>query len=332
MAKIMVRDKKTANLLAGLLIVVTVLVVAGGLYEIGQQLGLVDPEGSLFPDKVNPFTPREEESVFEDDKLMLLTLGADYREGSHSGRSDTIIITFLDFKAKTVKLLSVPRDTKIEIPGHGEEKVNHAFNYGGPELVMETLNNYLGTTMDKYVVVDFEGFEKIVDAVDGIEIDVPRRMYYPAENIDLEKGLQTLYGEDALAFARYRGDSGGDYARMERQQLVIKTIAKKALAVRNVWTGTKVAAAALDMTETNLTNRELIYIATQMMDADIDGMETATVPGGSDMIGGVWYHIADREEFLALVESFRNPPIEVPEIDPETGEPIEQDGEAETAE
>ncbi len=321
MAKVKIKKKKTVRILANALVILTALVVFAGGFLVMMELGLVD--GEAFSDGDNPFNPfSTRNKPFEDDKLTLLMLGTDGRH-QEGGRSDTIMLAFLDMNEKTMSLLSIPRDTRIDIPGRRNmEKVNHAYAYGGAPLVLETLNNYLETEYDRYVTIDFNGFKDVVDILGGVEIDVPRRMYYPAESINLQPGLQTLDGHDALAFTRYRGGPDGDYGRMERQQHFLKELAKQVLGVRNVWTASQLVNTGAELVNTNLTLAEMLYIANAMMDMDVDTMEAATVPGSSRTIGGIWYHEADREEFLNLIDRFsQGLPAVDEELPEDNGEP-----------
>lgn len=104
-------------------------------------------------------------------KRNILVLGVDRRTGD-TGRSDTLFVTMLDTSRNQAALLSIPRDTLVPIPGHGWDKVNHVYAYGGQELSRKTLENFLGIRISNYVLVDFQGFIKLVDAIGGVDIDV----------------------------------------------------------------------------------------------------------------------------------------------------------------
>lgn len=292
--------------IAALIVAVTILIVGIAGYLIAKEIGLLD---DLKPDdeelgEETPVSPDEPRYMFEDNKLTMLVLGVDYRNNGTGSRSDTMMLAFLDMNEPSVKLLSIPRDTRVQIPGYGYEKFTHSHAYGGAELVMETVNDFLGTDVKYYVEVDFAGFKDVVDAVGGIEIEVPTRMYYSAEGIDLYPGIQILDGSKALQFVRYRSD-GGDLVRIARQQQFLKELAKKALDTRNLWTATKLVGAASDMTDTDLSIPQLLYIANAMLDIDVDSIEVATIPGESKKVDGLWYIIADEQKALDLVEVFQ---------------------------
>jgi LCP family protein required for cell wall assembly len=178
---------------------------------IGFQLAYIYPleETEARPDKEEGVTVEPPGVEEEDSKQVILVLGGDYRKGE-VGRTDTILLVFLDTKEKTVHILNIPRDTYVNIAGKGiKTKINHAFAYGGVDMAKETVENFLNIEIDHYVDTDFDGFVSLIDALGGVQVDVEKRMYYPAENIDLQKGLQTLDGEQALAYVRYRSDGLG---------------------------------------------------------------------------------------------------------------------------
>lgn len=301
--------------IAAMIVAVTILIVAISGYQIAKEIGLIGQEepGIEEPGKEPDVSTEQPDYLFEDNKLTLLVLGVDDRAAAPGSRSDTMMLAFLDMNEPSVKLLSIPRDTRVNIPGYGYEKFTHAHAYGGADLVMETVNDFLGTDVEYYVEVDFEGFKDVVDALGGIELEVPSRMYYPDEGIDLYPGVQTLDGDKALQFVRYRSD-GGDLVRIARQQQFLKELAKKALNTKNLWTATKLVSAANDMTVTDLSVTQLLYIATSMMDLDVDSIEVATIPGESKKLDGLWYIIADEEKALDLVDVFQNTEVEeIPE-------------------
>jgi len=131
-----------------------------------------------------------------------------------------MFVATIDEATKSVSLLSVPRDTRVKIPGHGWDKINHAYANGGSQLSQKAVENLLGIPIDYYVTIDFAGFYKIVDAVGGVDVDVEKRMYYedPYDElvIDIQPGMQHMNGKTAIQYVRYR-DSEGDIGRIERQ-------------------------------------------------------------------------------------------------------------------
>ncbi|MBQ0055756.1 MAG: LCP family protein, partial [Synergistaceae bacterium] len=160
----------------------------------------------------------------------MLVLGEDDVEGSK--RSDTILFVTVELDDKCVKVLALPRDTRVEIPGHGTHKLNSSFAYGGVELLKTTVENYLKEPILYYVVVNYDNFPKLVDAFGGVDIDVKKRMRYVDRaghlDINFQPGMQHMDGKNALLYVRFRKDAQGDIGRVQRQQQFIKALLKKA--------------------------------------------------------------------------------------------------------
>ncbi len=171
--------------------------------------------------------------------VNILVMGIDRvpgaKEGSKElfdGRSDTMLLLRVDPGDDSVKLLSVPRDTQVNIPGVGLTKINDANVRGGPELAAKTVSGILnGVTIDRYVRVDTEAFRELVDLLGGVEVYVPEPMSYVDQTqklkINLARGLQTLNGDQAEQFARFRHDAYGDIGRVQRQQTLLKALLKR---------------------------------------------------------------------------------------------------------
>ena len=151
---------------------------------------------------------------------------------SFNGRSDSILLIRLDPSDRTINILSIPRDTQVPIPSYGVTKINAANVYGGAALAQEIVSKKLnGVEIDRYVRLDTSGLSALVDALGGVEVTVPKRMKYVDKtqklNIDLYPGLQTLSGEQAEGFSRFRNDDEGDIGRIKRQQIILKAVKAK---------------------------------------------------------------------------------------------------------
>ena len=177
-------------------------------------------------------------------------------------RSDSMIIATLDSNKEKVKLTSLYRDTLVYIPGYGEEKMNLAFSLGGPELVMETIKYNFDVNIEKYIMINFAGFEAIIDQIGGVEIDVKEYQLHELNkyigqatgggDCPVEKaGLQILNGKQALSYARIRKDVGDDYERTERQREVLFKVAEK-LQKTDVIKYFSIANKMLDYLRTNI--------------------------------------------------------------------------------
>lgn len=236
----------------------------------------------------------------EANNVNVLVLGCDEREGESVARADVIIVATLRPEAKKVSLFSLPRDTRVAIKGHGMDKVNHAMAYGGIPLVQDSVENLLGIQIDHYVKVNFDGFINVIDALGGVNIDVPTRMYKPLEAIDLLPGYQTLDGADALAFVRWRGDGTGDYGRIERQQQFIAALSEK-LKGMSLSQTLDVASAVMDSIETDMSVKQMTSYGRHVMGMGKEDMKTYSFVGHELWINGVNYVEADQEAIANIV-------------------------------
>lgn len=239
--------------------------------------------------------------------------GIDERAGETHFRSDAIIIASIDKQHNKIKLSSIMRDTLVSIEGHGENKLGHAYYYGGPQLAVKTLNQNFGLDIREYVTVNFAQLAGIVDAVGGVEIDVSEAEMADANNSIWEQvqvaglaptpieqpGLQTLNGTQAVAYARIRHVGNADMARTDRQREVLGQIFQKALSFSPLQYP-EFARQFLPMVETSLDLGEILDLAGIMI-RDVELMD-ARFPANSDFIGsgeiiidGVSYVNADLE-------------------------------------
>ncbi len=243
--------------------------------------------------------------------VTVLLIGADDRK--ERGRSDTIIVMFLNPRRSEAALFSVPRDLRVHIPGHGLDKINHSYFFGGVELTKQTVEKVLGIEIDYYAKADFSGFVEIVDMLGGVDIEVPdvegrgRGMNYDDNadglHVHLKPGMQHLDGEQAIGFVRYRkGDS--DVQRAERQQQFLKAVAEQKLKLRNVLKLAPVAGKALKCIDTDLSLRESMELAMVLKNLSADNLLTTSIPAQGRIIGGVWYAIyreSDMREALRQI-------------------------------
>ena len=243
------------------------------------------------------------------DKFNILLLGLDGREGLND-RSDTIILVSLDEKNKKAQLLSIPRDTRVKVRGK-LDKINAAYAYGGVDLSLKTVSNFLGVHIDRYVIIKFDGLVKLVDLAGGIDVHVPTRMYKPSEGIDLYPGDQHLDGEQVLAYTRFRNDKYGDLDRARRQQEALQLLATKILKEKSLSQLVEFINLAFEEVETDLSMREMVALARLASPVLENGVVTKILPGQSVKINEIWYYEADLAnlpEVLAIVptETLKN--------------------------
>ena len=201
-----------------------------------------------------------------------------------SGRSDTILLLRLNPKEKTVTLLSIPRDTQIEIPGIGIDKINDANVKGGAteaaKAVSKTLNNI---QIDRYIRITTDAFRELVDLVGGVEVFVPEPMQYiditQNLHIDLEQGWQTLNGDKAEQFARFRNDNKGDIGRVQRQQVLLKALRQRLTSPKILPHLPQAIRVMQQYIDTNLNLEEILAIVGFSLDLQPEDLKMILLPG-----------------------------------------------------
>jgi polyisoprenyl-teichoic acid--peptidoglycan teichoic acid transferase len=203
---------------------------------------------------------------------------------SFDGRSDTLLLVRVDPSDRTVSLLSIPRDTQVEIPTIGTTKVNHANAIGGPALVRTALSDTLnGIKIDRYVRMSTEAFRELVDQLGGVEVDVPEAMEYTDKTqnlkIDLKPGLQTLNGDQAEQFARFRQDGFGDIGRVQRQQALLKALRSRLSRPLMIARVPGLVHTMQKYIDTNLSNEELLALVNFGLKLDQKDLKMVMLPG-----------------------------------------------------
>src|SRR5215204_119593 len=219
----------------------------------------------------------------------VVLLGSDAR-GDEVSRSDTIVVT----KAGG-GMLTVPRDTLVDIPGVGKDKINAAFASGGPELTVETLENLTGVPINDYVVVHFGGVEDIVDALGGItlEVDEPIRVGIDGRRVYIPAGTHKLDGLEALAYVRYRGGPTADIGRIGRQQKFLRELARESTSPAKLPRLPATARATWRNIDTNMNPLEAARFAIRTRLSGIGDAEL--YPGAPQYIGRISYWVPDKE-------------------------------------
>lgn len=244
-----------------------------------------------------------------------LLIGSDRRWGEQGGRSDTIILARLDPQGQTLSLLSVPRDLRVPIPGHGEDKVNAAFAYGGERLLVETLREFLDVRIDHFFEVNFASFGEIVGVLDGVYLPIDGRYLHVNDGsyddnwseIDLEPGYQRLTREQVLSFVRFR-HYDSDFHRAARQQLFLREAGRQAL-VQVAGDFGKAEALLKAVARASASDIDSIGELWKLYGAvnatPSERILRLTVPGEGTMLGGIYYLIPD--ELEATLALWRDP-------------------------
>lgn len=275
------RTKKPAFIAAGLLLFVLAAAASYFLFDSGLEK-----------------TKRTGDFISAQDKVNILVMGVDERSDD-VGRSDTMFVLTVDTQTKSVSLLSIPRDTRLKIPGHGWDKINHAYAYGGHKLSQQAVEGLLGIPIDHYVLINFKGFQKIVDAVGGIDVDVEKRMHYedPYDGtdglvIDLRPGVQHMDGRTAIQYVRYR-DEEGDIGRIQRQQKFIKALFKEVSSPSVIPRIPSLIREISATVKSDMSTAEMINLASILNDAYKQGLKTDMVPGKPAYIDDISYWLPD---------------------------------------
>lgn len=243
-----------------------------------------------------------------DNEIVFLLMGVDTKDVKQSKgtRTDTLMLFKVNFETGKIDILSLPRDTRVLVRGR-EDKLNHAHAYGGTGLTIRTVEDFLGIDLNYYVKVDYKVVKAIVDAIGGIEIDVPQRMRYsdptsdPPLNINLQPGLQTLDGDLAHDFLRFRSYPDGDLGRIKAQQYFMKELIKQTLQLKNIIKLPGLVEAYFDYVETNIPMKMVLKGIGAAKNMDSENITTATITGTNKRINDLDYLIYDREATEAIV-------------------------------
>ncbi|MFA5844880.1 MAG: LCP family protein [Coriobacteriia bacterium] len=225
------------------------------------------------PEPMKPFT--------------VLLIGSDYFGRDSDARADTIILAKVDPATKKVWMISVPRDTRVDIPGHGHGKINVTYKYGGAALTVKTVEQLLGTPVNHYMEVSFRAFKEAVDAMGGIWIDVDLEIddrkaasFSPGHSAyHIDPGYQKLDGTYALTYVRSRDFPDADFTRMRHQQTFFKALVKQALRVGNWWRLPSMVRVFARYTRTDMSVGEIITLARAMRGMSEGNLQAATLIG-----------------------------------------------------
>lgn len=227
------------------------------------------------------------------ERVNILLIGLDQRpdEKGQPTRGDTLIVVTVDPKTKSAGMLSIPRDLWVPIPGHGENKINTAHFFGeldrkgnGPVLAKRTVQDLLGVPIHYYVRVDFQGFEKLIDMIGGITLDVERPLKdneYPTENYGVQRiyiptGIQHMDGRTALQYARSR-HADNDYERNRRQQKVLLSARQQALQLNLLPKLPGMLSTILQSVQTDISPTDLLALAKLTREVDSNSIVSGTI-------------------------------------------------------
>ncbi|MGM8213608.1 LCP family protein [Virgibacillus sp. W0430] len=256
---------------------------------------------------------RDDQVAISKDPISILLMGVeDYSSGGEHGRSDTLMVATFNPDDERLKLLSIPRDTKVEIVGKGrEEKINHAYAYGGKKMTIDTVENFLDIPIDYYASVNFDAFKNIIDTLGGVKVEVPFNFVQysddePPIRYKFLKGEMELNGSQALAFARMRSkDPRGDIGRNDRQQEVIRGIIDKTTSFGTISKIDDLAKVIGQDTETNMKISEGISFFKSYSNFNVSSIDKLTLETYPETINGLSYQIAKDDSLEEVIATLK---------------------------
>ncbi|MED0977704.1 LytR family transcriptional regulator [Bacillus paranthracis] len=232
---------------------------------------------------------KEKIDITDNKPISILLMGVD-QKSTEAARSDSLMLFTLNPDKKSMKILSIPRDSYTEIVGKGtKDKINHAYAFGGINMAVKTVENFLDIPIDHYIEVNMLGFQDIVDAVGGVEVN--NDMDFTYEGIHYKQGNIHLNGMEALHYSRMRKlDSRGDFGRQMRQRQVIQAVIKKGASVSSLASYGDVLKAIEKNVKTSLTQDQMFDIQKNYKDC-MENSEEIQIPGdGHKAADGIWYY------------------------------------------
>lgn len=238
--------------------------------------------------------------------------GLDSRNHDYEGRSDAIMVASVNGKTGKIKLVSIARDTYVNVPGYGETKINHAYAYGGAELAIQTINENFNLDITDYAAVNFDSLADVIDAMGGIDLEVTEEERYQINAYLLEgeplreSGMVHLNGPQAVSYARIR-KIDSDNMRTERQRKVLECLFEKAKDISPLEYPSYIRKFA-PMIETSLTNEEILELVSVGANPNLT-LEQGAFPNDyiqstGQTIGGVWYYVYDIDQAADMLHEF----------------------------
>ncbi len=274
-----------------------------------EDLGITDDE-----DKIN---------IFENNKsiINIALFGVDKRDDEERGRSDSIMIMTIDPINNNIKLSSLMRDSKVSIKGYDENKLGHAYSYGGPELALHTINDNFRLNIRHFATINYGGLVKIIDSIGGVNVNIkPDELEmvnkYISDTAHVEgiewtpisdPGYQLVTGVQAVGYSRIRKVGDGDYERTQRQRIVLSGIIRK-LTELSVLELPGVIKELAPYVETNITSSYMLKLGSSILNTGISDIRQARFPSDEnsygDTINGTWFLIFDKYETIDEMHKF----------------------------
>ena len=286
----MKKGNKIALWIIGIILGVFIIGI-GGVYIYGNYMFNKVEKIEVDKNDVGITEEVEEKlSPYSNSIINIALFGVDSADVS-TGRSDSIIIATIDTIHKKLKLTSVMRDSYVNISGIGNDKINHAYAFGGPQLAIKTLNENFNLNIEDFVAVNFESLPKIIDMLGGVTVDITSEEVSHIPGIP-SAGTYNLNGAQALSYSRIRYATGGDYVRTERQRTILIKIFEKVLTI-NPMKYPSLLNEVLPMVQTSLDYSKILELGTEVLKMGVTTLEQERFPLDGycqgEMINGVYY-------------------------------------------
>ena len=286
----MKKGSKITLLIIGIIIGVF-LISIGGIYIYGRHIYNKVEKVEVDKDDIGITEEVEEKlSPYSDSIINIALFGVDSADAT-TGRSDSIIIATIDTTHKKLKLTSIMRDSYVNISGIGNDKINHAYAFGGPQLAIKTLNENFNLNIEDFVAVNFDSLPKIIDMLGGVTVDITSEEVSHIPGIP-SAGTYNLNGAQALSYSRIRYATGGDYVRTERQRTILTKIFEKILTI-NPMKYPSLLNEVLPMVQTSLDYSKILELGTEVLKMGVTTLEQERFPLDGycqgEMINGVYY-------------------------------------------
>lgn len=306
------RRKKSPFKIGLILLTFFIAMIGFGVYQYYAAYNSAADDNDLPSTGKNNNDKSAFKGVEDLEKINVLLLGVD--SNSEEGRTDTIMVAQYDPETGSAKLASIMRDSYVSIPGHKDNKINQAYNYGGAELVRQTIKENFGIDVQYYAKVNFDGFASVVDVLspNGVEIDVEKRMKYTDRAgglyIDFQPGIQRLNGEALLEYARFRHDAESDFGRVRRQQQVIAAVKDELISINGFTKLPKMMGTITPYIDTNIGTTKILALGKNFL-MNPKEIETIRIPVDGSFENKSYSHAGsvlaiDREENKQAIQDF----------------------------
>lgn len=283
----------------GIVVLLITICIVGYVYSVFNNARKTINE-QMNTDLTSIDIKRAKEKIGKREKLNILLLGVDKRKGDR-GRSDTIIVLTIDPKKERMQMISIPRDTRTLIVGKGfEDKINHAYAFGGADMSVATVENMLDIEIDYFLEINMEGLIQLVDAVGGITVH--NELDWHSDGFHYKPGKLHLDGKRALGYVRMRKqDPEGDFGRTKRQRQVIEAIIKKGISIAGVTKINEMLEVLGNNVATNMNFDDMKDLMVYYRNAARNS-ETYMLKGKGTRINGIYYYIVPEEEIAKVHE------------------------------